>query len=75
MLRRPTEEAVRACFLQGEERWIAWSDDVPGALIQGKTLDEAGENLKDAIRLMLEPVDEAKLPEPAGRLVEELIVF
>mgnify|MGYP005844971829 CR=1 FL=1 len=75
MLRRPTEKAVRACFLQREERWIAWSDDVPGALTQGKTLDEARENRKDAIRLMLEPVDEAKLPERAGRLVEELIVL
>jgi predicted RNase H-like HicB family nuclease len=36
---------------------VAWSEDVPGALTQGRTLDEARENLKDAIRLMLEPCD------------------
>ena len=36
---------------------MAWTDDVPGALTQGRTLDEARENLKDAIALMLEPLD------------------
>ena len=37
--------------------WVAWTDDVPGALTQGSTLEEARENLTDAIALMLEPID------------------
>ena len=47
----------RANFLHCDKWWVAWTDDVPGALTQGKTLNEARENLKDAITLMLEPVD------------------
>ena len=47
----------KANFLHRGKWWVAWSDDVPGALTQGETLDEARENLIDAIKLMLEPVD------------------
>jgi hypothetical protein len=44
-------------FLHRGKWWVAWTDDVPGALTQGRTLEEARENLKDAVRLMLEPVE------------------
>jgi hypothetical protein len=37
--------------------WIAWTDKVPGALTQGATLDEARENLIDAVHMIQEPVD------------------
>jgi predicted RNase H-like HicB family nuclease len=47
----------RASYLHRGRWWVAWSEDVPGALTQGRTLDEARENLKDAVRLMLEPCD------------------
>jgi hypothetical protein len=52
-----TVRKFRASFLHRGRWWVAWSEDVPGALTQGRTLDEARENLKDAIRLMLEPCD------------------
>jgi predicted RNase H-like HicB family nuclease len=52
-----------ATFLRRGHRWIAWSDDVPGALTQGRTLAEARENLRDAIRLMLVPVRTDELPK------------
>jgi predicted RNase H-like HicB family nuclease len=52
---------------------VAWTDDLPGALTQGRTLDEARENLKDAIELMLEPVDLAELPPSKTRLVREVL--
>jgi len=42
---------------------VAWSEDVPGALTQGKTLAEAKVNLRGAIRLMLQPVNLKKLPK------------
>ena len=62
-----------ATFLRRDDWWIAWSDDVPGALTQGATLEEARENLKDAIALMLEPVDVEQLPEASSELVREVI--
>ncbi|MGB2985146.1 MAG: type II toxin-antitoxin system HicB family antitoxin [Phycisphaerae bacterium] len=52
-----------ATFLKRDRWWVAWSDDVPGALTQGKTLAEAKANLRDAIRLMLQPVSLDKLPK------------
>ena len=64
-----------AHFLQRGKWWVAWSEDVPGALTQGRTLDEARENLKDAIALMLEPVDLAELPKTSHCLVREILVL
>jgi predicted RNase H-like HicB family nuclease len=52
-----TRRRYEAHFLRRGKWWIAWTDDVPGALTQGSTLEEARENLKDAIALMLEPID------------------
>ncbi|HEU0300670.1 MAG TPA: type II toxin-antitoxin system HicB family antitoxin [Longimicrobium sp.] len=34
--------------------YVAWVDGLPGALTQGDTLDEARENLADAVKLVLE---------------------
>ena len=34
--------------------WIAYIEELPGANTQGATLDEARENLKDAVELILE---------------------
>jgi len=56
-------KTYKATFLKRDKWWVAWSDDVPGALTQGKTLAEAKTNLRDAIRLMLEPADLSKLPK------------
>ncbi|MFM9961429.1 MAG: type II toxin-antitoxin system HicB family antitoxin [Planctomycetaceae bacterium] len=65
--------AYRASYLHRDKWWVAWSDDIPGALTQGASLEEARENLRDAIALMLEPVDPSMLPEPKGELVREVI--
>jgi len=53
--------------------WVAWTDDVPGALTQGSTLEEAREDLKDAITLMLEPIDLKALPATSSRLLHEVV--
>jgi predicted RNase H-like HicB family nuclease len=53
--------------------WIAWTDKVPGALTQGATLDEARENLIDAVHMIQEPVDLTQLPESIV-VVEEVEV-
>lgn len=40
---------------QKRGRWyVAWVEEVPGVNTQGKTLREARENLKEALRLVLE---------------------
>ena len=61
MIRMP--KTYRATFLKRDRWWVAWSEDVPGALTQGRTLAEAKANLRDAIRLMLEPVNLDKIPK------------
>ncbi len=50
-------KSYQVTFLKRGRRWVGWSADVPGALTQGRTLEEAKANLRDAIRLMLEPAD------------------
>ncbi len=56
-------KSYKATFLKRDRWWVAWSEDVPGALTQGRTLAEAKANLRDAIRLMLEPIDLDQIPK------------
>ena len=65
-----TVKSYKATFLKRDKWWVAWSEDVPGALTQGKTLASAKANLRDAIRLMLRPVETDKLPKPKGKVVQ-----
>ena len=49
------ERAFTAILEQAEDGWWgAQCEEVPGAITQGQTLDEARENLKEAIQLVLE---------------------
>ncbi len=64
---------VKATFVKDGNWWVAWADDVPGALTQGKTIEEAKENLIDAVLEMQKPVDLSKLPE-RDVVVEEIEV-
>ncbi len=64
-------QTYRATFLKRDRWWVAWSEDVPGALTQGRTLAEAKTNLRDAIRIMLAPADLRKLPR--GRVIHDRI--
>jgi predicted RNase H-like HicB family nuclease len=50
------EETIKVTFVKDGDWWIGYSDEVPGALTQGKTLEEAKENLIDAIQLIRQPV-------------------
>ena len=43
-----------AVFEQKDAWWIAYVEELPGANTQGKTLEEARENLKEAVQLILE---------------------
>jgi predicted RNase H-like HicB family nuclease len=43
-----------AVFQRDGEWWMGYVEELPGANTQGATLDEARDNLKEAVRLLLE---------------------
>ena len=52
---------IKAVFIKDDDWWVAWTEDVPGAMTQGKTIEEARENLIDAVHEMQKPVDLSQL--------------
>ncbi len=48
------EIRLTAVFQQVPEGYIAFVEELPGANTQGATLEEARENLKEAVALVLE---------------------
>jgi predicted RNase H-like HicB family nuclease len=69
-------EKFTAVFQQEGEWWMAYVEELPGANTQGKTLDEARENLKDAIQIIIEANRELARRATQGRNVlrEEMVV-
>jgi predicted RNase H-like HicB family nuclease len=55
-----TDMELTAVFKKVPEGYIAWVEDLPGANTQGATLEEARENLRQAIRLVFEANRELK---------------
>lgn len=62
---------INAVFVKDGDWWVAWTDDVPGAMTQGRTIEEARENLIDAIQEIQKPVDLSQVPQK--EIVTELI--
>ncbi len=63
---------IRAKFIRDGEWWVAWTEDVPGAITDGATLAEARTKLLDEVRRIGPPtVREAPRQKV---LVEELEV-
>lgn len=56
-----------AIYQKVPEGYIAFVEELPGANTQGQTLDEARENLKDAIKLVLETYKQLTEEEIAGK--------
>jgi predicted RNase H-like HicB family nuclease len=65
-----------AVFEQHSDWWMAYVEEVPGANTQGATLEEARENLKEAVQLVMEANRELARHETEGKTVirEELRV-
>ncbi|HEV2720317.1 MAG TPA: type II toxin-antitoxin system HicB family antitoxin [Thermoanaerobaculia bacterium] len=65
-----------AVFEEAEEGgYVAFVEELPGAITQGETIEEARENLKDAIALMLEVNRERALEgHDEQRIIREPIV-
>ena len=70
------ENSFTAVFEKDGEWWIGYVEELPGANTQGRTLDEARENLKEAVSLILEANRELAEREIAGKNVvkEEILV-
>jgi predicted RNase H-like HicB family nuclease len=45
---------LTAVYMKVPEGYIAFVEELPGANTQGETLDEARENLREAVELVLE---------------------
>lgn len=48
---------LTAVYVKGEFGYTAYIDELKGVITQGETIEEAEENLYDALRLYLEPDD------------------
>jgi len=48
------ENTFTAVYQKTKDWWIAFVEELPGANTQGKTIDEARENLMEAVELILE---------------------
>lgn len=71
------ERTFTAVFQPADEGgYIAWVEELPGANTQGETLDEARENLKEAIALILEVNRERALEQVDETIAirEEIVV-
>jgi predicted RNase H-like HicB family nuclease len=61
-------EKYTAVFERGEDGWwVASCLEIPEAITQGETIEEARENLKDAIQLVIEVRREDGEKELEGR--------
>ncbi len=60
---------LTAVYLEVPEGYVAFVEELPGANTQGATLEEAKENLKEAVELVLEANRELAEKAVAGRKV------
>jgi predicted RNase H-like HicB family nuclease len=58
-----------AVYIQVPEGYIAFVEELPGANTQGDTLEEARENLREAVVMVLEANRELAQRELAGKAV------
>ncbi len=58
-----------AVFEQDGDWWVGYVEELPGANTQGATLDEARENLKEAVELIIEANRVLAQRETAGKSV------
>ncbi len=69
-------EKFTAVFEQEGEWWVGYIEELPGANTQGRTLEEARENLKEAVKLIIDANRELARRETQGKTIirEELLV-
>ena len=65
---------LTAAYKRVGDWWAAWVEEIPGVNTQGATLEEARENLKDALRMVLEANRELSEKEQEATRREDLVV-
>ncbi len=67
---------LTAVFYKTPDWRVAWVEELPGANTQGTTLDEARENVRDAVTLIIETNRERSRQDVVDATVirEELLV-
>ncbi len=60
---------LTAVFEHTADWWIVYIEELPGVNTQGETLDEARENLREALQLVLETNRELAREDSQGREV------
>jgi predicted RNase H-like HicB family nuclease len=65
---------LTAAYKQVGDWWAAWVEEIPGVNTQGKTLEEARENLKDALEMVLEANRELAEQEHEPTRREEIVL-
>ena len=64
---------LRIVFEPSDEGgYTVYVPSLPGCISEGDTLEEARENIREAVVLYLEPTDESDVSE--GSLIEELTI-
>ncbi|MBM3926651.1 MAG: type II toxin-antitoxin system HicB family antitoxin [SAR202 cluster bacterium] len=65
-----------AVYERDGDWWIGWVEELPGANTQGRTLEEARENLKEAVAMVLAANRELAHKTEQGREVirEEIVI-
>jgi len=58
-----------AVFEQRRNEYIAYVEEIPGVNTQGATIDEARENLADALQLIIEVRREMAIEDQAGKII------
>ena len=64
-----------AVYGKGEQYWIGYCPEVPGANGQGENLEECRESLKEAVKLILQDrLEEGLRGVPEDAILEPLLV-
>ena len=63
------EGKFTAVFEKDGDWWIGYVEELPGANTQGKTLEEARENLREAVIMVIEANRELSQQESEGKEV------
>ncbi len=72
-MKKETISGLTAVYTKVKEGYIAYVEEIPGVNTQGADLKEAKENLKDALRLILETNREIAEKELNDNAIKEKI--
>ena len=61
------ENSYTAVFKKTKDWWIAFVEELPGANTQGKTIDEARKNLKEAVEIILKANRQLSMRDIVGK--------